>query len=435
MKKTRYKACLLISELDDDIILEAELTDVPVRARKCRSRYVMKRILVIAACVTMLTVTIMSVFLLAMLSDLGVNVAPPTESESTVSPLPEENWVADYSLVRVERLSIVTQPISTTSDNTRSEASVSADSAKVHLGQKLIILHFSCREDEQILVTPSNAGAVRTIMQREYEENGRVWSNWVICEDGAEQYLYATESLHCRDDAERLGQSVVVKDGDVLLWQYSNEAVPCIADNYVDLTVTDNNGNITGGGSVYIGGYDLTNISENKTYYGASRYSSLGDNRSEFVNTNAVYRPVVIEAFRYTEKVESNAHNELIATLHDKAATLRETLFSDLSEDNFRISLRKVLYDYNDLKNAISYQFRVIHHDAARDDYVFMYLEAGETLLFLYHGTYQPVTEWRIDTADQYGYMITGQLLLEEGTIVNIDTNQPNCMYEIIPPD
>ena len=114
---------------------------------------------------------------------------------------------------------------------------------------------------------------------------------------------------------------------------------------------------------------------------------------------------------------------------------MREKLFFDLSEDNFRISLRKVLYDYNDLKNAISYQFRVIHHNVARDDYVFMFLEAGETLLFLYHGTYQPVREWRLDTADQYGYMITGQLLLKDGTVVNIDINQPNCMYEVIPPD
>lgn len=432
MKKTRYKACLLISELDDEIILEAELTDVPIRRR---SRHVMKRILVIAACVTMLTVTIMSVFLLAMLSDPGANVEPPTESESTVSLLPEANWVADYSLVRVERLSIVNQPISATSDKTLLDASVSADSAKVHLGQKLILLHFTCRKDEQILVTPSNAGAVRMIESREYEENGRVWSNWVILEEGEEHYLYATESLHCRDDADKLGQSVVVKNGDVLLWQYSNDAAPCIADNYVDLTVSDRNGNITGGGSVYIGGYDLTDISENKTYYGASRYNAMGDNRPNFVNTNAIYRPAVIEAFRYTEEVEPDAHNELIATLHDKATTLREKLFFDLSEDNFRISLRKVLYDYNDLKNAISYQFRVIHHDVARDDYVFMYLEAGETLLFLYHGTYQPVREWRIDTADQYGYMITGQLLLKDGTVVNIDINQPNCMYEVIPPD
>ena len=177
MKKTRYKACLLISELDDEIILEAELTDVPIRRR---SRHVMKRILVIAACVTMLTVTIMSVFLLAMLSDPGANVEPPTESESTVSLLPEANWVADYSLVRVERLSIVNQPISATSDKTLLDASVSADSAKVHLGQKLILLHFTCRKDEQILVTPSNAGAVRMIESREYEENGRVWSNWMI---------------------------------------------------------------------------------------------------------------------------------------------------------------------------------------------------------------------------------------------------------------
>lgn len=33
MKKTRYQACLLISELDDDMILEAELANVPMRRR------------------------------------------------------------------------------------------------------------------------------------------------------------------------------------------------------------------------------------------------------------------------------------------------------------------------------------------------------------------------------------------------------------------
>ena len=66
MKKTRYQACLLINELDDDMILEAELANVPMRRRV---GHVMKRVWLIAACMTLLATAAILLLLPAMLRE------------------------------------------------------------------------------------------------------------------------------------------------------------------------------------------------------------------------------------------------------------------------------------------------------------------------------------------------------------------------------
>lgn len=425
MKKTRYKACLLISELDDDMILEAELSDVPVRVRHGRSRYMMKRILVIAACVALLAAGVTAAFLPAMLSDPGVGTASPTESESAASPFSDADWVEDPTIVQVQRLSVGgnfdTETVPTAKDDT-----VTIETEQ-RLGQRLILLQFRCREGERITVTPDENGALFETVQVEYNQCP-LWSVW---NQKNEEYYPAEEYLNVNTEEKRasLGQSVVITTDTVLLWQYPNISRPCIEDNFVDFTVTDNEGNITGGGSIYIGGLDLTTVSENKTYYGGAGIT--------YVYLNASYRPVLLGAYRYTEgsEVDADTHAAKLTSLHSKAKSVRQGLFDDLSEDFFRLSYRVFLHKYKN-KNDHGIFTGTIHRDVSYDRYA--YVEVGENvkrLFFLYDGTCQPITAWEIYTADEYGYTVTGKLTLEDGTVVIVDINDPDAMYTFISPD
>ena len=153
MKKTRYKACLLISELDDDMILEAELANVPMRRRV---GHVMKRVWLIAACMTLLATATILLLLPAMLREYPVpSPIPPLTSEPAVeTPEPVVNWVSDPTLVRVERLSAseaVADP-----DVTEDGNLVSVESQTQYFANQLILIHFSCREDEHVIVEPSS---------------------------------------------------------------------------------------------------------------------------------------------------------------------------------------------------------------------------------------------------------------------------------------
>ena len=423
MKKTRYKACLLISELDDDMILDAELSDVSVRVRKCRSQRVMKRILILAACVTMLAVAVTSVFLSAMLFNTGIHTDPSNPKKA--SSLDVE-WVEDPNIIQVQRLSIG-QSLGTGIVSPTTGAAVSVETARCW-GQRLILLSFHCREGETITVTPGADGALFEAVQIEINQN-LYWSVW---DKANRRYVVADEFLNVSTEEaiSCLGRSVSITEDTVLLWQYPAVSRPCVEDNFVDFTVTDSEGNITGGGSIYIGGLDLTTISENKTYYGSGHY---GLNK---VYLNASYRPVLLGAYRYAEneKVDASAHEKRLSELHLQAQKARESLFDDLTDDYFRLSYRVLLHKYlNDTDRGIFTS--TIHHDVSYDQY--SYVEIGKDnkrLFFLYNGTCQPITEWEIYTTDEYGYTVTGKLTLEDGTVVMVDINNLECMYEIILP-
>ena len=386
----------------------------------------LRRMLLIAACVALLAVGVTAAFLPAMLSDPGVDTPPTAESESAATPFPDAEWVEDPTIVQVQRLS-VGGSFDTASVPTAKDDTVTVETEQ-RLGERLILLQFRCREGERITVTPDGGGALFETVQIEYNQ----YPCWSVWNPEKEEYYPADEYLKVNTEEKRafLGRSVTITKDTVLVWQYPDLPRPCREDNFVDFTVTDSEGLITGGGSIYIGGLDLTAVSENKTYYGG------GAGRTD-VYLNASYRPVLLGAYRYAEgsKVDADTHAKKLAALHSEAESARQGLFDDLSEDYFKLSYRILLLRYaTDRIYGIS-RF-IIHHDVSYDRYAFVefWPEDEKQSFFLYDGICQPITEWEIYTADEYGYTITGKLTLEDGTVVMVDINHPDCMYEIIPP-
>lgn len=387
----------------------------------------LRRMLLIAACVALLVVGVTTAVLPAMLSNPGVDTPPTAESESAATPFPDAEWVEDPTIVQVQRLSVggnfATASIPTAKDDT-----VSIETEQ-RLGERLILLQFRCREGERITVTPDAGGALFETVPVEFNQCP-LWSVW---NQEKEEYYPAREYLKVNTEEKRayLGQSVIITKDTVLLWQYPDLPRPCAEDNFVDFTITDSEGNIKGGGSIYIGGLDLTTVSENKTYYG-------GGAGVTYVYLNASYRPVLLGAYRYTEgsEVDADTHAAKLTALHSEAESARQGLFDDLSEDYFRLSYRILLLRYKtDRVYGIS-KFIIHRETSSHDRYacVEFWTEDDRQSFFLYDGTCQPITAWEIYTADEYGYTVTGKLTLEDGTVVMVDINDPDRMYEIIPP-
>ena len=381
-----------------------------------------RRVVLLCACLTLLcaSLVVMGVVGLSM-----VTGDRPGETDAPNNPPLDLEWVEDSTIVQVQRLSVSKsfniKSVITTNDNTITVA------AKKRLGQRLILLSFHCKEGEKITVAPGADGALIETVQIEINQN-LYWSVW---NEQNQEYVIAEEYLNisAEENLAHLGQSISITKDTVLLWQYPTGAYACLEDNFVDFTITDSNGNIRGGGSIYIGGLDLTTVSENKTHYGINR---VGMN----VNLDASYRPALLGAYRYTEGQDVNfeIHTDKLNRLHEKATEVRHTLFDDLSDDYFRLSYRVLLHKYlNDTDRGIFTS--TIHHDVSYDQY--SYVEIGKDnkrLFFLYDGTCQPITEWEIYTTDEYGYTVTGKLTLEDGTVVMVDINNLECMYEIILP-
>lgn len=381
-----------------------------------------RRVVLLCACLTLLCV---SIVIMGVVGLSMVTGDKPGETDAPNNPPSDVEWVEDPAIVQVQRLSVSKsfdiKNMTSTNGNT-----ITVD-AKKRLGQRLILLSFHCKEGEKITVTPGADGALIETVQIEINQN-LYWSVW---NEQNQKYVIADEYLNISADENlaRLGQSISITRDTVLLWQYPTGAYACLEDNFVDFTITDSNGNIRGGGSIYIGGIDLTTVSENKTYYGINRVGM-------HVNLNASYRPALLGAYRYTagQDVNIEIHTDKLNRLHEKATEVRHTLFADLSDDYFRLSYRVLLHKYlNDTDHGIFTS--TIHHNVSYDQY--SYVEIGKDnkrLFFLYDGTCQPITEWETYTTDEYGYTVTGKLTLEDGTVVLVDINNTDSMYEIIPP-
>ena len=385
-----------------------------------------RQMLLIAACVALLAVGVTAAFLPAMLSDSGVDTPPTAESESAATPFPDAEWVEDPTIVQVQRLSVGgnfdTANVPTAKDDT-----VTVETEQ-RLGERLILLQFRCREGERITVTPDGGGALFETVQIEYNQ----YPCWSVWNPEKEEYYPADEYLKVNtpEKYDLLGQSVILAQDTVLVWQYPDLPRPCREDNFVDFTVTDSEGRITGGGSIYIGGLDLTAVSENKTYYGG------GAGRTD-VYLNASYRPVLLGAYRYTEgsEVDADTHAQKLSALHETATEARATLFDDLREDYFKLSYRALLFRY-DVSKVHAIFKSILHQDFSYDRYAYVefWMEDEKQSFFLYDGICQPITEWEIYTADEYGRTVTGKLTLEDGTVVLVDINHPEQMYTFIPP-
>ena len=442
MKKTRYKACLLISELDDDMILEAELANVPMRRRV---GHVMKRVWLIAACMTLLATATILLLLPAMLREYPApSPIPPLTSEPAVeTPEPVVNWVSDPTLVRVERLSAseaVADP-----DVTEDGNLVSVESQTQYFANQLILIHFSCREDEHVMVEPSSwRSALNPVYLHTAEGDGHIRSYWRFKNEELDGHTSVSEELEYSRYMDYFGRPVTVENGDALLWQYANLALACVEDNFVDFTVVDDEGNITGGGSIYIGGFDLAELSTNKTYYGEGSYgSNSGGSAESFCFTNAIYRPVVLGAYRYTN--EGGGDNEIQAQclkeLHALALERRESLFADISGELLRVSVREALADYawvigktggwglssfGKYQNETKYLIMSFANSLDPADH--------EYLLLLYEGTYRRIMGWEVELTNEYGGMIAGRLYLEDGTVVQVDVRHTDQPVTLLPP-
>ncbi|MBO5042113.1 MAG: hypothetical protein J6D87_04030 [Clostridia bacterium] len=441
MKKTRYQACLLISELDDDMILEAELANVPMRRRV---GHVMKRVWLIAACMTLLATAAILLLLPAMLREYPApSPIPPLTSEPAVeTPEPVVNWVSDPTLVRVERLSAPEAVADT--DVTEDGNLVSVESQTQYFASQLILIHFSCREDEHVMVEPSSwRSALNPVYLYTAEASGITRSYWRFTDGELDEQASPSEELSYSRFKEAFGRSVTARNGDVILWQYADLALACVEDNFVDFTVVDDEGNVTGGGSIYIGGLDLTSMSGNKTYYGESLYGDSGGSFKNFCFTNAIYRPVVLGAYRYTnegggdEKIQAQRLKEL----HALASERRESMFADVSGELLRVSVREALADYawvigetggwgltsiGKYQNETKYLIMSFANSLDPADH--------EYLLFLYEGTYGRITSRETELTNEYGGMIAGRLYLEDGTVVQVDLRHADQPVTLLPP-
>ena len=136
----------------------------------------LRRMLLIAACVALLAVGVTAAFLPAMLSDPGVDTPPAAESESAATPFPDAEWVEDPTIVQVQRLSSIRQSFVDRSDSITSDPYMtSTDVVAESPGQRLILIRFNCREDEQIVVTPSQGCAVSVAIQKEGANGRPIW--------------------------------------------------------------------------------------------------------------------------------------------------------------------------------------------------------------------------------------------------------------------
>ena len=90
------KARRLTEHLDEKYVLMAAYPEAVFR--KHRHGLLMKRILIVAACVAILAVGMVAVLLPALRSDPGVATDPP-ETQSPLSP--DAEWVADPTIVKV----------------------------------------------------------------------------------------------------------------------------------------------------------------------------------------------------------------------------------------------------------------------------------------------------------------------------------------------
>ena len=381
-----------------------------------------RRVVLLCACLTLLcaSLVVMGVVGLSM-----VTGDKPGETDAPNNPPSDVEWVEDPNIVQVQRLSVSKsfdiKNMTTTTDNT-----ITVNTER-YLGQRLILLSFHCREGESITVNPGADGALFEVAQMEINQK-LYWSIW---NEEAAEYHLAEEYLrvNTQDNLTYLGQAVTITKDAVLLWQYPDFPRPCVEDNFVDFTITDSEGSIKGGGSIYIGGLDLTTVSENKTYYSTSRGPSN-------VNLNAAYRPVLLGAYRYAEgtEVDAEIHAQKLSALRETAAQARAHLFDDLSDDDFRLSYRTLLYKYGaNMKPGIS--VTTLHADPAYDRYAVVTAGKEQKQFFLYDGFFNDTATTEIYTADEYGYTVTGKLTLADGTVVMVDINDPERMYEIILPN
>lgn len=427
------KSVKLTSLINDEYILlgaEAE------RVFRRRERGVwIKRALVIAACLSLLTVGVAAILLPALRRD----EPPQIETETAEEEDPSVFYLSEKSYVTVQYLVAgkETEGHGTGTAIPDSDT-VQIDEVNARIGQRLILIHFICAEGETITVTPTAHSrllpAYRTLSSDGYVR-WKVWNEAHQAYDRAEAY--------CSDwggkPLEDIGRSVTVTEDTTLLWQYEiqetskGSVLPCIEDSFVDFKVTDAQGNITGGGSIYIGGLDIAAMTEDHTYY-----------RNDWVVYNSIYRPLVLGSYQYGSDngspVTEAFHDETLESLHAQAREKRDEIFEDLSPDSPLFSMREFDPDHHETfskhdENGYSWNMsNWIHHSQTMSyDLILLESSNSERRFLLYDFGYNEIAETIIEIDNGYGQMVKGVYIMVDGTRIYVDESTPEG-FVIVPP-
>ena len=458
-KKTKK----LIDSIDEKYVLMASDPE-NVFGKRNGSRFY-KKIGVIAACLTLATAISASVFLPALNKDPFIDDTR-AESDGFAEPGKEYYMVSNGSLVSIRRLSSVETNGESTA-LTKDGTTVNVEMVHGHIGDRFILLQFNCNEGEQIIVTTGAKSRLLKVEKLIVSSGAEMWAT--IDEDGdyrfAEEYYYVprdsnkkqeaidkkkanrpsipgqteTESLTEAELTENESaevqieetlpaEEIVVTPDDILLWQYAGDGEPCIKDNFVDFKIVDADGNITGGGSIYIGGLDLV------------EYTGYGDYKAHS-NLNAIYRPTLLGAYRFeNDTPDEKMFEEIIDSLHQNATEARSGLFDDLSDDNYKIAMRKLnaeqndAFYYKDDDGSSGYAIGVTTYarnadGTLNDSYAIVENKGRTKLFFLYNGTYQEITEYREEYYD--GDKLIIRLTLADGVQVIIRPSE-EIVYDFI---
>lgn len=418
------KSRKLTEQVEDRYILMA--SDPQAVFGKRRTHLPLRRVILLAACLSLVLVTVLAALpaLIDGSQDPGTDT-PGTEEVPVVSQL-----LADHAYVQVHRV-VPTEatPMGQTKSYTVNSGDVSVESQKAFVGTRLILLHIYCAEDETVILTPSEHGRLIEVEYRTTKHGDDYWMTWNAEE---ESYYYPNEYYRTGEGRE---SEVHAKAGTSLLWQYEHShryesredtSYPCIRDNFVDFKVLGADGEIKGGGSVYIGGLDLVPLTENPKYYG------------QFLNElNAAYRPCVLGSYSYLTSdgspVSESFHTQTISDLHASADEAHGRLFADLSEDSYRITMRNLMYEHSSL--FVSGYGVIIWPKSLGFDHYAIVHDGDYTRAFLIYGfSYGEIVGQEIYTADQYGRMVTGVYTLADGTLVYFDVDSYE-VFTIVPPE
>ena len=418
------KSKKLTEQVEDRYIIMA--SDPAAVFGKRRAHLHFRRVILLAACLSLVLVTVL-VALPALIdgSQLPGTDTPGTEEVPVVSQL-----LADHAYVQVHRV-VPTEatPMGQTKSYTVNSEDVLVESQKSFVGTRLILLHVYCAEDETVILTPSERGR---LIEVEYRTNRYGEDYWMEWNEEEESYYYPDEYYRAGEGRE---SEVHAKAGTSLLWQYEysrryesreDTSYPCIRDNFVDFLVLGADGEIKGGGSVYIGGLDLVPLTENPKYYG----QFLGE-------LNASYRPCVLGSYSYLTSdgspVPEDFHTQTISDLHAGADEAHERLFANLSEDSYRITMRNLMYEYASVFVS-GYGVCIWPKSPGYDHYAIVHDGDYARAFLIYGFSYGEIVAQEIYTADQYGYMVTGVYTLADGTLAYFDENSYE-VFTIVPPE
>ena len=434
----KYRKSVRLTSLisEEYILLGAEAEGL---FRRRRLGVWIRRALVTAACVALLAVTAAAILIPALRQEI-LPAVDTTESETVNGEEPAVFYLSEKSYVTVEYL---VSGKSRGQDETEATVpdgdAVQTEEVNARFGDRLILIHFTCAEGETVTVTPTDHSRLLQAY-RFLSSNGYVrWKIW-----NGEHQAYDNAEAFCSDwdgkPLENIGQSVTLIEDTTLLWQYeireeNNPAyvLPCIEDNFVDFMVTDAEGHVTGGGSIYIGGLDIAAMTEDHTYYA-----------DDWVVYNSIYRPCVLGSYRYLSEdgtpVSEAFHDETVAALHGKARGMRDALFEDLSPDSPLFSMREFLPDHyktfcQQREDGYAWNMTNWLHRSETMPYNLILLESSysERRFLLYDFDYHEIAETHMEIDNGYGYMVKGYYVTVDGDRVYVDESTPEG-FVIVPP-